>query len=71
MPLLKANGVLFETDEARQIDPSLLDTNELVQYVFFQNPVGFRGSCTRSLRPKLDHRTSAIQKAGGIDFWEL
>src|SRR5690348_16963433 len=28
MQLLKTNGVAFETDEARQIDPSFLDTKE-------------------------------------------
>src|SRR5579864_2391382 len=43
MQLLKANGVAFETDEARQIDPSFLDTKELLQFVFFESPLGFRG----------------------------
>ena len=58
MQLLKANGVVFETGEARQIDPSLLDTKELVQFVFFESPLGFRGELyqitpTQSPPPKI------------------
>ena len=52
MQLLKANGVIFETDEARQIDPSLLDTKELVQFAFFQSPLGFRGELYQITPPQ-------------------
>jgi catechol 2,3-dioxygenase-like lactoylglutathione lyase family enzyme len=55
MKALKSNGVVFETDEPRQIDPSWLDTRELVQFVFFQSPLGFRGELYQ-ITPAPAHR---------------
>jgi hypothetical protein len=52
MQLLKANGVVFKSDDARQIDPSFLDTKELVQFVFFESPLGFRGELYQITPPQ-------------------
>jgi len=43
MQELRSTGVIFETDRPQQIDPAYLDTKELVQFVFFQSSLGFRG----------------------------
>lgn len=41
--VLKEKGVSFETEEPRQIDVTVLDTKEIVHYIFFNTPAGFRG----------------------------
>ena len=40
---LKQSGANFEFDEPRQVDAALLDTNEIVRYIFFDMPAGLRG----------------------------
>ena len=40
---LKARGVTFDTDEIQQIDVNVVDTGEIVRYIFFTTPVGLQG----------------------------
>ena len=41
--VLKETGFTFETEDPRQIDVELLDTKEIVKFIFFETPLGFRG----------------------------
>ena len=43
MRSLKQKGLRFDADQPATIDPTYLDTKEIVQYVFFSTPVGFPG----------------------------
>ena len=40
---LKAKGVTFDTAEIQQIDVNVVDTGEIVRYIFFTTPVGLQG----------------------------
>ncbi len=40
---LKENGVTFATEEIQQIDVDVVDTGEIVRYIFFTMPVGLQG----------------------------
>ena len=40
---LKAKGVTFDTEEIQQIDVDVVDTGEIVRYIFFTTPVGLQG----------------------------
>jgi catechol 2,3-dioxygenase-like lactoylglutathione lyase family enzyme len=40
---LKGNGVVFETEEPRQIDTRYLDTKEVIRFIFFKTPDGLEG----------------------------
>ena len=40
---MKANGVMFDTEDPNQIDSSLLDCGDCVEYAFFMTPGGLRG----------------------------
>ena len=41
--ILKERGVIFESEEPKQIDVKLLDTREIIRFIFFTTPVGLRG----------------------------
>jgi len=58
MRALKSTGVVFDTEEPRQIDSSYLDTKELVQFVFFQSPLGVRGELYQITPPLALSRTT-------------
>ena len=40
---LKEQGVTFEADAPKQIDVNVVDTGEIVRFIFFTTPVGLRG----------------------------
>ncbi len=54
MRVLKEKGVCFDTEEPAEVDPALLDTKEVVRYVFFHTPIGFRGELYQVAPPKND-----------------
>lgn len=41
--VLRETGFMFETEEPREIDLKHLDTKEIVRFIFFETPLGFRG----------------------------
>ena len=41
--MLKKRGVTFETESPKQVDVNLVDTREIIRYIFFTTPVGLRG----------------------------
>lgn len=52
--VLKERGVTFETEEPQRIDVDVLDTGEIVRYIFFTTPVGLQGELYQVSPPETD-----------------
>ena len=51
---LKQRGVTFDSEEPMQIDPAVVDTREIVRYIFFSTPVGLQGELYQVSPPKTE-----------------
>ncbi|MFH1927349.1 MAG: hypothetical protein ABIK79_04125, partial [Chloroflexota bacterium] len=51
---LKERGVNFDFEEPKQIDPAVVDTGEIVRYIFFSTSVGLQGELYQVSPPKTE-----------------
>ncbi|MCL4488845.1 MAG: hypothetical protein M1570_12040 [Chloroflexi bacterium] len=54
---LRQAGVAVEGDEPSRIDVSVLDTAEVVRYIFFTTPVGLRGELYQVSPPETGRKS--------------
>lgn len=52
--MLKERGVTFESDRPQQVDVNVVDTGEIVRFIFFTTSLGFQGELYQVSPPQTD-----------------